>query len=413
MEEYPEVLKTRFSDRQYDYRAEAFKEFLKLPIRIHKESPTVKDYVEIKDDELERMLFGEITLPERKETIKFPPNTDIIMDNDHLHVNSDLEKKGVVVTDMRTALREHSDLIDKHSQSTYGNERTEYLINSSWQNGIFIYIPKKVGSVSINSEIIFDSTASFAFKSLIIVDDDTKLNLTESYSTTGKGDGVHGKNIYFNLGKRSKVQYNYLQDNVPTVVDLTHIKEFEDDYAEFEVYHINHGSGKVLFTNESQQHGKGSSFRVYGVSFTDEDQKMDIRDSSFQVGEETNADIKVRGVVSGKSSTMHRGNVDMEESSRKSTGFYDSRILLLSKLGYANTKPALMIKNNDTKSKHGSAISNVDEEQILYLRSRGISPGEARKIITAGFVSSLIEKARNDLFTQKVNEYAESLDEND
>ena len=86
MEEYPETLKTKFSDQQYDYRVEAFKEYLKLPIRIHKESPTVKDYVEITDEELERMIFGEITLPEKSETIKFPPNTDILMDNDRLHV---------------------------------------------------------------------------------------------------------------------------------------------------------------------------------------------------------------------------------------------------------------------------------------------------------------------------------------
>lgn len=413
MEEYPETLKNRFNDKQYDYRVQAFKEFLKLPIRMHKESPTVKDYVEITDEELERMLFGEITLPEKKETIKFPPNTDILMDNDVLHVNRDLEKKGVIVTDMRTALSEHEDTIKKLTETNFGDERSEYLINSSWQNGIFIYIPKKAGSVNIKSEVVFDSNASFAFKTVIVLEDDTALNLTDTYTTTGKGNAVHGKNVYFFLGKRSKVQYNYLQDNVDTVTDLTHIKAFEDEFAEFDIYHINHGSNKVLFTNESNQFGRGSSFRVYGVSFSGKKQKMDIRDSSFQIGEETNADIQVRGVVTGGSSTMHRGNVDMEEDSRKSNGFYDSKILLLSKQGYANTKPALMIKNNDTRSKHGSAISNVDEDQIMYLRSRGIPPDEAKKIITAGFVASLIEKAKNDDFTQKVYEYAESLEEHD
>lgn len=413
MEEYPETLKTRFNDNQYNYRVQAFKEFLKLPVRIHKESPTVKDYVEITDEELERMLFGEITLPEKKETIKFPPNTDILMDNDVLHVNSELEKKGVIITDMRTALVQYRDILNKYTGERYGDERSEYLINSSWQNGVFIYIPSKAGSIDMRSEVVFDSNASFSFKTMIILEDDTSLNLTDTYTTTGKGNAVHGKNIYFFLGKRSKVQYNYLQDNADTVTDLTHIKSFEDEFAEFDIYHINHGSSKVLFSNESNQFGKGSSYRVYGVSFTGRKQKMDIRDSSFQIGEETIADIQVRGVVTGSSSTMHRGNVDMEEDSRKSNGFYDSKILLLSKQGYANTKPALMIKNNDTRSKHGSAISNVDEDQILYLRSRGIPPDEAKRIITAGFVASLIERARNDIFTQKVYEYAESLDEYD
>lgn len=412
MEEYPETLKTRFNDEQYEYRVQAFKEYLKLPPRMHKESPTVKDYVEIKDEELERMLFGEITLPEKHETIKFPPNTDILMDNNTLHVNSDLEKKGVIVTDMKTAIREHADLMEKYAPEAFGDERTELLINSSWQNGIFMYIPSKVESADIKSEIVFDATASFAFKTFVIIGDNVHLNLTETYSSTGKGNAVHGKNIYFALGKYSKLQYNYLQDNVNTVTDLTHVKTFEDEYAEAEIYHINHGSSKVLFENSSRQDGKGSSYRVFGVSFTGKDQKMDIRDNSFQVGTETNADIQVRGVVTGRSSTMHRGNIDIEEVSRKSEGFYDSKILLLSKEGFANTKPGLMIKNNDTRSKHGSSISNVDEEQIMYLRARGISEGEAKRIVTEGFVASLIEKARNDLFTERIHEFAESLDEN-
>ena len=356
------------------------------------------------------MIFGEITVPEKTEPDSFPPGTDILMDNDRLHINTDLEKHGIIITDMRTALSKHKELINRYVIPHMGKERIEFLINSSWQNGIFMYIPKNAEAVKISSEILSKSTSSFAFKSVFICEEGTDLNLTETYRSNGGGKGVHGKAVYFFIGDNAKVQYNYLQDKEDTVTDITYVKSFQSRYASFRIYHINHGGNKVLFSNESQQYGESSDFRTYGVSFSTAEQKMDIRDSSFQVGGSTSADIQVRGVVTGSSSTMHRGNVDMEEKSFKSSGFYDSRILLLSRDGYANTKPALMIKNNDTRSKHGSAISSVDDEQVLYLRSRGIPLQLAQNMITEGFVASLIEKANNKAFTDRIHEYAEGLE---
>jgi Fe-S cluster assembly scaffold protein SufB len=68
-----------------------------------------------------------------------------------------------------------------------------------------------------------------------------------------------------------------------------------------------------------------------------------------------------------------------------------------------------MIKNNDTRSKHGSAISSIDKEELTYIRSRGISEKEAKSMISAGFVGSMIEKANNQRFTDKVYQFAQEL----
>ena len=155
--------------------------------------------------------------------------------------------------------------------------------------------------------------------------------------------------------------------------------------------------------------GEGSSFKTFGVSYSDGDQKFDIRDSSFQTGIASSADIKVRGVVKGKSLTIHRGNIDIEEKSIKSTGFYDSRILLLSKDGYANSKPGLIIRNNNTKSKHASSISSLDRDQVFYLRSRGIPEAVARSMLTEGFLLANLENASSEILIDKVHTYSEEI----
>ena len=409
MESYPETLKTRLNDAAYEYRRDAFLAFLKSPVRDYKESPTVKDYVEITDKELQEMLYGEIRKPEGSPA--FSDKANIKVFNEELTVSEDLQKQGIVVESMADAIKNHPELMKKHVYPVLGKERIEFLINSAWRNGLFIIVPENT-TTSISVHAISDAAASYAYKTVVICGRESKVRFTEVHESAGEGNGIQGQNIYFFADEYAKIQFHYLQDKKNTVRDITFVKQFLEKYAEFSFFHINHGASKVLFVDESQQLGKASDFKVFGINFSADDQKMDIRDSSFQAGVESTADIQIRGVVTGRSSTIHRGNIDLEEVAVQSSGFYDSKILLLSKEGFANSKPGLEIKNSNTRSKHGSAISNVDEEQIFYLRSRGIDDLVARGMVTAGFVGSVIEKAKDEDFTRKVYQYAEGLGAN-
>lgn len=406
MESYPDTLKTRLNDSAYEYRRDAFLAFLKSPVRDYKESPTVKDYVEFADSELQEMIYGEVGKSDASPEFNESSNIQIL--NEDISVSEDLKNQGITVESMAHAIKNHPDLMKSLVYPRLGKERVEFLINSAWRDGLFITIPDNT-EVSISVHALSEASASFASKTVIVCGKESKVRFTEIIESIGEGTGIQGQNIYFFADEYAKVEFLYLQDKKDTVRDITFVKQFLEKYASFSFFHINHGSSKVLFVDESQQLGQGSDFRVYGVNFSSENQKMDIRDSSFQVGTESNADIQVRGVVTGKSSTIHRGNIDLEEVSVLSSGFYDSKILLLSKDGFANSKPGLEIKNSNTRSKHGSAISNVDEEQIFYLKSRGIDDLVARGMVTAGFVGSIIERAHDEDFTRKVYQYAESL----
>ena len=407
MESYSEKLKNRLNDDAYDFRRESFISFLKSPVRDFKESPTVKDYVEIKDADLEKLANGEPGTPIKMQDRSFSGN--ILVTGNDITVDPSLKKSGIRVSKLTEIRGNDEKELFRKIFSERGKERIEFLINSSWVDGLFVSVPEGK-QTKIDCKTVLPADMSGSGKTVVICGDDSIVEYTDTYVTEGTGSGVQGRNIYFILGKNAKVKYLYLQDKAVTVTDITYVRQIMDQYSEFNFYHINHGSGRVLFNDESIQNGDSCDFRVYGLNFSAGTQKMDIRDSSFQSGRKTTAEIYVRGVVTGSSTTIHRGNIDLEESSINSSGFYDSKILLLSKDGYANSKPGLMIKNSNTRSKHGSSISNVDSEQIFYLKSRGIDTKTARNMITGGFVGSMIEKARNQEFIDKVNEYSETLD---
>ena len=403
MEAYSDILKSKISDPSFDYRKESMLRFLKSPVRDYKESPTVKDYVEVTDIELVKMATGNYSTG---KTDKSNSAADITVSGNHFTKRNG--NSAHFDMDHLSNVLSRSPQIRNKIESFFGNEREEHLINSSWQDGLFIKTQQDI-SLSISIESTINAAESGSQKDFVWVGRNTKLILSDIRTSEGSGNGVQGRNIYFYLEEGATLDYHYLQDKADGVFDITYVKTFGEMNSLGTIYHINHGSGKVLFQNESNQMGDQSDYKVFGVSFSSGKQKIDIRDSSFQVGKNTNADIHVRGVVTGDSSTIHRGNIDIELESTKSTGFYDSRIVLLSKLGYANSKPALMIKNNDTRSKHGSAISSIDKEELTYIRSRGISEKDAKSMISAGFVGSMIERANNAKFTEMVDKFAHEL----
>lgn len=407
MEQYQGMLKNRFSDSTFEYRRNAFRAFLQTPRRDYKESPTTREYVEIKEEELENLIS-------QTEDPTDIPEVQARFEPDHLIVHDRMKGSTgeVIFKDLKSAVRDHPDLMEKYVYREVGKERIECLINSAWGNGFFLYIPKNKRGIDLKLESAYDSARSTASKSVIIMEEDSQAAITDIYENFGKGSSVQGRNVYLFLENRAKLQYNYLQEKNASVTDICFIRSFLGEYSELKIFHLNAGAEKVVFYNESEMLGEGSDFRTYGSSFSDEKQRMDVRDSSFQVGKSCNADIQVRGVVRGSSSTLHRGNVDIEESSALSTGYYDSRILLLSKDGYANSKPGLIIRNSNTKSKHGSAISNVDTEQMTYLRSRGIEPDVARSMIIEGFVSWSIEKSESDVLLERIAHYSEEATHN-
>ncbi|MEM0155267.1 MAG: SufD family Fe-S cluster assembly protein [Thermoplasmataceae archaeon] len=405
MENYVELIKTRYTGPTYDPRRESLLSFARTPLRNYKESPTVKDYVEITESDLAKMSSG--TIPANVRAQAPPDGYNISVVNGRIAGRSS-ENGAIKALDLMEAARNSDSGLTPEFLSEKGDDRIEHLINSVWQSGIFIDIPKGfTGALKVHDTS--DPSLSFALKVIVSCGEDSNVTISTVNTTIGDGDGVQGRNVYIFLGRRAKVQFDYLQDKSQKVTDIVFVKSFLSEYSEFTIYHVNHGGEKVLFSNESIQRGDSSDFKTFGINFSDGQQKMDIRDSSFQIGIATSADVHVKGVVMGKSSTMHRGNIDIEEKSIKSTGYYDSKILLMSRDGFANTKPALLIKNNDTRSKHASAISSVDDEQIFYMRSRGIPKNLAKNLITSGFMGSIVEKSGDDFLTEVVARYSEGL----
>ena len=110
--------------------------------------------------------------------------------------------------------------------------------------------------------------------------------------------------------------------------------------------------------------------------------------SEHKVGK-TKCRVDVKGVVRGGARVKIKGLVKIDEGAKQSDSFLSMKLLLLDDKSMATAEPELEIKNNEVKASHSASVGRIDEEQLFYLETRGISRTEAENLIIKGFLGNV------------------------
>ena len=97
--------------------------------------------------------------------------------------------------------------------------------------------------------------------------------------------------------------------------------------------------------------------------------------------------VEVRGVAENWARVRVKGLIKIEKQAQDTDSFLSMKILLLDKKSGATAEPELEILANKVKASHSASVGKIDEEQLFYLKSRGIDENEAKNIIINGFLS--------------------------
>jgi Fe-S cluster assembly protein SufD len=104
------------------------------------------------------------------------------------------------------------------------------------------------------------------------------------------------------------------------------------------------------------------------------------------------SDLAFRGVLNDSASSVWSGMIRVDVGAQKTDAFQESRNLLLSRKAHADAIPGLEIEADDVRCTHAAAIAQLDEDQIFYLRSRGLPLNQARRLVIEGFLAELVER---------------------
>lgn len=138
--------------------------------------------------------------------------------------------------------------------------------------------------------------------------------------------------------------------------------------------------------------GEGASATITGICIGKDTMKQIIHTMQIHKAPGTTSDLLVKTVLSGHAACRYDGGIRVEKSAQKTDAYQRNENLLLSEHAYAESKPSLEILANDVRCTHGATVGPINEEQMWYLASRGISKEHASHLIAVGFIQSALDR---------------------
>jgi Fe-S cluster assembly protein SufD len=311
----------------------------------------------------------------------------------------ELQARGVIFTDMATAVEEHSDLVREYFMTSCvppSDGKFAALNGAFWDTGTFLYVPKGVAVELPLRSIVsatLDGTTSLSH-TLIVLDEESQATFAEDFtSPTGKASGFSSRVTELILKRGANLHYAGVQHWGKSVMDF-HTERVllgRDSTAILQTIEL--GSRLSKGRVEAILAGDGASTKLLGLYVEDGQQHLDRYTLQDHRAANGTSDLLFKGVLTDKSRSVFSGLIRVSPEGKKTAAYQQNRNLLLSPGARADSIPNLEIGANDIIGcTHGATVGKVDEEQLFYLMCRGLSRIEATHLIVEGFVDPLIEQ---------------------
>ena len=161
--------------------------------------------------------------------------------------------------------------------------------------------------------------------------------------------------------------------------------------ARFNGFTVANGSRLKRIDYHIKHLGSGSDLQLNGIYLPRHQQRVDYHTCVEHVVPHCTTNEVFRGVISDSARAVFNGRIHIHQDAQKTLAEMSNRNLLTSNQAQVNTKPELEIYADDVRCAHGATISQLNDEALFYMTSRGISEAEARVMLSFGFVNELVE----------------------
>ncbi len=146
----------------------------------------------------------------------------------------------------------------------------------------------------------------------------------------------------------------------------------------------------------------GVSSEVLGIFDFEKGREVKISTSSKHTAPNTSCNTFIRAILNDNSSFDCEGKIIIGKKAVQTSAFLHDNVLVAGNNTRRSSRPTLEIETNDVKASHGSTTGRIDENQLYYLKSRGLSESEAKDLIKKGFLVGLIDKIKDKKIRENV-----------
>ena len=168
-----------------------------------------------------------------------------------------------------------------------------------------------------------------------------------------------------------------------------------------------HG-GEISNTIDINLNGKGGECNVNGLYLADGSQRVSTSVNIFHNVPECHSSQLFKGILDGESKTSFSGRIYVAKDAQKTEAYQANNNLLASRTAKAYTQPHLEIYADDVKCSHGATVGSLNEDELFYMRSRGIEKNEAKLLQQQAFAYAVLDKVSNEQLKERLGSMVES-----
>ncbi|HCM90745.1 MULTISPECIES: Fe-S cluster assembly protein SufD [Vagococcus] len=310
----------------------------------------------------------------------------------------ELSEQGVIFTDIFTAMKEHSELVEQYfmTKAVPMDEDKLTAFHAAMLNGgVFLYVPKNVVVKDTFESLFFQNmgdNSAWVKHVLIVAEENSEITYLERLQSDGETSEKLSANMVVEVIAKpgSKVKFaaiDRLGKDVTTYMNRRGyiMRNASLDWA---LGIMNDGDVVADFDSDLVGEGSHSEVKVVAISSGRQTQGIDTRvtnKASHSIGH-----ILQHGVIRDRGALTFNGIGHILKGAKGADAQQESRVLMLSDQARGDANPILLIDEFEVTAGHAASAGRLDPDELYYLMSRGLPQKEAERLVTRGFLGSVI-----------------------
>ena len=317
---------------------------------------------------------------------------------------AELAKHGIVFCSFSEAVREQPELVQKYLGSVVpASDNFFAALNSAvFSDGSFCYVPKGVRcpmELSTYFRINAENTGQFE-RTLIVADEGATVSYLEGCTAPKRDTNqLHAAVVELVALERATIKYSTVQnwfagdaEGTGGIFNFVTKRGKAATDAKISWTQVETGSAITWKYPSVILQGDRSVGEFYSVAVVNNHQQADTGTKMIHIGKDTKSTIVSKGISAGQGNNSYRGRVKVMPKAARARNYTQCDSMLIGNRCGANTFPYIEVQNDTSTVEHEASTSKIGEDQIFYLKQRGLSAEQAVSMIVAGFCREVFKE---------------------
>jgi Fe-S cluster assembly protein SufD len=286
--------------------------------------------------------------------------------------------------------------------SQFAARKFALLSHAYLSNGTMLYLPAERELLvprqlytKLSGEKVMSSYATVA-----VVEPHSRAELAWDITAERTASGFFNGTLDLIAHAGSKLNVLISQELADSVDSVLTVRVYLEENAEVEIATVNAAGAVVQFDVDLKLAGRGANALVNGIYLARGRENFNfLTHQDHQVGD-TRTDLYYAGTLAGRAGASYLGKITIAEDAQRSDAYQTNRNLVLNSGVRVNTSPKLEISANDVRCSHGATTARVSEEEMFYLRSRGLDQTQSKTMLSEGFLQQVTSRIKGESLNQ-------------